>query len=129
MSLYDYSRWPNFTEEELNCSFTGKENPNIIAFTQLMDRVQSLRDRVGIPFKVTSGYRDKSHPNEVHKTSGGMHTKAAIDIQVPVEYCHRVLRLAFELGFTGVGVNLAGDHKYRFIHLDLREAPRVWSYK
>jgi hypothetical protein len=37
-----------------------------------------------------------------------------------------ILKLAFRIGFTGIGVNQKGDK--RFIHLDLREFPLVYSY-
>jgi hypothetical protein len=38
----------------------------------------------------------------------------------------RFLRLALELGFTGIGVQQKGTG--RFIHLDLRAVPAIWSY-
>lgn len=129
MDLYDYDRWDNFSKEELTCRHTGLENPNVGLFTHLMDDVQEIRSYIGVPFKVTSAYRDPSHPDEVCKERPGMHTKAAIDIQVPVEYCYLVLEKALELGFTGIGINLTGDHSQRFIHLDKRTTkPRIWSY-
>lgn len=130
MSLYDYSRWSNFTKEELVCQHTGKENPNVKEFTRLMDRVQALRSYMGIPFRVNSAYRHPTHPIEAKKAKGGMHTYAAIDIWVPVEYCHKLVDKAFLLGFTGIGINLKGAQSGRFIHLDIRpqEEARIWSY-
>ena len=129
MIKYDYNRWKNFTKRELICRFSGKENPNVAKFSALMDRVQELRDWYGKPLKVTSAYRHPTHPRESCKDYPGPHTIAAIDIQVPVEDCYKVLDKVFEMGFTGIGINLAGDHKSRFIHLDQRREPRVWSYK
>lgn len=129
MSLYNYDRWDNFTKEELICSHTGLENPNVGIFVSLMDDVQEIRSYVGVPFEVTSAYRHPTHPEEASRGKQGQHTKAAIDIRVPIEYCHIVLEKAFELGFTGIGVNLTGDLNQRFIHLDKRSSkPRVWSY-
>jgi len=37
-----------------------------------------------------------------------------------------VLRLAMHLQFTGIGVQQKGSG--RFVHLDLRKEPTVWSY-
>jgi hypothetical protein len=129
MSLYDYDRWENFSKDELICEHTGKENPNIVEFTDLMDSVQELRSSLGVPFTVNSAYRDKKHPIEASKRRFGMHTIAAIDIRVPTEHCYTLVSEAFELGFSGIGINLIGDHQYRFIHLDKRESsPRIWSY-
>ena len=127
--LYDYSQWPNFSHGELVCQHTGLENPNIDSFTSLMNWVQGLRDSVGVPFKVTSCYRHETHPYEVKKLKPGMHNIAAIDIQVPIEHAHELVRLAFQRGFTGIGWKMHGAQKNRFIHLDRRVGPqRIWTY-
>ena len=127
--LYDYSVWPDFTKEELVCQHTGEENPNVEAFTQLIDGLQELRDWYGKPIIVTSAYRSPKHPIEARKTNPGQHSIAAVDIQVPTEDCHKIVAKAFEMGYTGIGINLKGSKKSRFIHLDERRtAPRVWSY-
>ncbi len=131
--LYDYSRWKNFTRKELVCRDTGDENPNVEAFTQLMDDVQYLRTWAGIPFDVSSGYRALLHHIEAAKIALGIrpgeHTRAAIDFQVPTSHCHRIVKKAFEMGFTGIGINLTGEHGKRFIHLDERKSPpMIWSY-
>lgn len=127
--MYDYTRWPNFTKEELTCSFTGKENPNVKEFTQIIDDLQELRSWYGKPMIVTSAYRAPEHPVEARKERGGQHITAAVDFQVPTEDCHKILTYCFEKGFRGIGVNLTGLHRSRFIHLDNRtSAPRVWSY-
>lgn len=131
--LYDYSKWPDFTKKELTCRVTGKENPNVEAFTDLMNSVQELRTLLGFVFVVNSAYRSPEHPIEAVKIAkglrGGMHTYAAIDIKVPVEHCYRFVQEAMKMGFTGIGINLKGDHGQRFIHLDKRiKNPRIWSY-
>ena len=125
MSL-DYSRWPNFTKKELQCQHTGLGCPNEVEFTRLMDKVQELRNWLGLPITVTSGYRSPWHPIEQKKTFPGEHTRAAVDFNVLQENVHRVLAKCFELGFTGIGINMKGNH--RFIHVDLRQIPTVWSY-
>jgi len=127
--LYNYSLWENFSKDELVCQETGKENPNVEAFTVLMNEVQQLRRYFDIPFGVNSAYRSPSHSIEARKTKGGQHTIAAIDIIVPTEYCYDVVNEAFESGFTGIGINLTGSKSSRFIHLDRRTSePRIWSY-
>lgn len=129
-SLYDYDRWENFTKSELTCRDTGKENPDVKGFSEFMDHVQALRNVYGKRMVVTSAYRSPEHHKERDKPYSklGEHTRAAIDFRVPVQDCWEVLELAFQMGFTGIGINLKGDPKYRFIHLDRREDPRVWSY-
>ena len=121
----------NFTEDELSCSHCGEPNPNPL-FSVLMDKVQELRDWYGKPMTTTSGYRCENHPIEKRKIDNGkkagQHTIASIDFQVPPEDCHKVVKKAFEMGFTGVGINLKGPSKNRFIHLDIRNTPALWSY-
>lgn len=128
--LYNYSRWPNFTEQDLKCKHTGTENPNVEEFTELMDAVQELRTWACVPFVVTSGYRAPTHPTEARKKLGpGQHSRAAIDFRIPTRYCHEIVKKAFQMGFTGIGINLKGKHGGRFLHLDKRtSAPRIWSY-
>lgn len=133
MSIYDYTRWENFTKEDLECSQTGKENPNVVDFSDLMDMVQDLRTWANVPFHVSSAYRASEHPIEARKIAkggrAGQHSKAAIDFRVKTTDCYRIVAKAFEMGFTGIGINLTGDNGSRFIHLDLRtSAPRIWSY-
>lgn len=127
--MYDYSRWPNFNKNKLICQHTRAENPNIEEFTELMDGMQDLRDWYGKPMYVTSAYRSPTHPIEAKKTKPGQHSIAAIDFRVPTEDCYKLVARAFELGYTGVGINLKGDSSTRFIHLDKRiTPPRIWSY-
>ena len=83
-SLYDYSRYPNFTKDKLICSHTGLENPNVDKFGELMDRVQFLRSWAGVPFYVTSAYRSPQHPIEAKKAVAGQHSVAAIDFNLEI---------------------------------------------
>ena len=124
--MLDYSRWDNFTKKELQCQHTGRNNPNEVQFTRLMDMLQRLRNWYGLPMSVTSGYRSPWHPIEQKKTKPGEHTRAAIDFMVAQQDVHKVLAKCFEMGFTGIGINMKGDH--RFIHVDIRKVPAVWTY-
>ena len=117
--------WENFTDEELDCQHCGKENPNA-EFIELMNLVQVLRNRLGFPLPVASGYRCPDHPIEKAKRQPGQHSKAAVDIAVEFKQAHMLLREAMDMGFTGIGINQKGGG--RFIHLDIRKHPVVWSY-
>lgn len=98
-----------------------------------MRRLQNLRMAYGKPMKITSGYRDKSHPIEAKKNEPGAHyTGHACDIAVRGADALRLVQLAIVHGFTGIGVQQKGD--VRFIHIDdLTVAdkfprPNIWSY-
>lgn len=120
-----YKAYPSFSDKELACQHCGKFNEKE-EFNELMEKVQELRDEYGKGIPVTSAYRCESHPIEAAKQRAGYHSIAAIDLGVSGTDAYRILELAFKLGFTGIGVNQKGGS--RFIHLDRREVPTVWSY-
>ena len=67
---------------------------------------------------------------EAAKATPGAHASGqAADVACNGQEAYKLLKLALELGFTGIGVNQKGGG--RFIHLDtLTQPPRpnVWSY-
>ena len=122
----DWNNYPNFKASEFACKHCGEVKMDV-AF---MDKLQTLRTRYGKSIIITSGYRCKSHPVEAKKATSGAHTKGkAADLAVNGQDAYKVLKIAFDLGFTGIGVNQKGQG--RFIHLDTVEGaprPNVWSY-
>lgn len=135
MSEMDWSKYPNFSREEFECSATGYCDMN----ADFMEQIQILREVYGRPMVVTSGYRDPiEHPIEANKTRPGAHAYGvAADFKVSYGDAYELLAAAIELNvFTGIGIAQKGDPASRFIHLDtatsemLDGAPRptVWSY-
>jgi len=119
----NWSDYPNFTEAEFRCRHCGKQEMK----PEFMGRLQALRDVYKRPMSITSGYRCHDHPVEKAKAEPGMHsTGLACDVGVQGADAHELLRLAMHLGFAGIGVQQKGSG--RFIHLDLRSQPTVWSY-
>jgi uncharacterized protein YcbK (DUF882 family) len=109
-----------FDISEFDCSHTGW-NLMEVRFLYLLDE---LRHDCGFPFRITSGYRDPSHPEEAKKDKPGMHSKGlAADIKVDGGYQRFLLvAKAIEHGFTGIGVAKT------FVHVDLREDEVMWTY-
>lgn len=126
----DWSKYaPYFKEAEFRCKHTGK----CLMSEVYMDRLLSLRIAYGKPMKPTSGYRDKTHPIEAKKSTTGTHTTGrAADFAVEGGNAYRLVELAYQYGFTGIGVQQKGAG--RFIHLDDcapaagRPRPTMWSY-
>ena len=121
--------WKNFTLDEFSCKHCGKNEIN----HKLIDKLQVLRDGLGFPLVISSGYRCSEHPVEAKKNKLGTHTLGlAVDILVSHEKALEVLYKGIAHGFTGVGVNQKGNG--RFIHLDIAEnkdyqpRPNLWSY-
>ncbi|WP_407504147.1 D-Ala-D-Ala carboxypeptidase family metallohydrolase [Vibrio parahaemolyticus] len=120
------SRWSNFSDKELRCK-CGCNQPNTNPkFIKLMDKVQIIRDVLGVPLPISSAYRCVNHPIEAKKEKAGWHNIAAVDIAVRGKLAIEVMHLALNLGIKGIGVNQKGDG--RFIHLDARDEYAIWSY-
>ena len=73
------SSWKNFSLEEFACKHTGENNIS----HELIDKLQLLRDKVGFPLIINSGYRSKEHPIEAAKEKPGIHAEGlAVDVKV-----------------------------------------------
>lgn len=116
---------PFFTKGEFDCKHTG-ENKMVKEF---MDKLMFIRKLYGKPMVITSGYRHHTHPEESRKENPGYHSMGiACDIACWSDEAYYIVKLAFEAGFTGIGVSQSTRSGKRFIHLDLRSLPRIYSY-
>lgn len=123
----------HFSDAELRCTcgcgVNGMQQGTV-------DRLQRVRDQVGVPLVVSSGYRCPTHNAAVsHTGTTGPHTTGhAVDLAVRGPLAVRVLAVALQAGFCGVGVSQRGAYAGRFLHLDDCPAgpacprPAVWSY-
>jgi zinc D-Ala-D-Ala carboxypeptidase len=95
-------------------------------------KLDLLRESMGEPLKVNSGYRCPVRNLQVSSTGkNGPHTTGkAADIFCPDRlFAFKLVGLAFQLGFKGIGVSLADGSAY-YVHLDTLDEPRprMWSY-
>lgn len=118
-------RWPNFTDEEIACSCCGFFSPSP-QFSLLMDDAQVFRTVEKQPVPITSGYRCRRHPIEAKKSSPGEHTIAACDFGVVGQLAVKLMHFFLDRGYVGIGVQQKGNA--RFIHIDRRRVPAIWSY-
>lgn len=130
--MNDAPHYPgHFDRSEFLCSHCGAEGMR----QQTLDRLGRLRLAYGAPIVITSGYRCPQHPKEAAKASGpGAHAiGAAVDVRAIGREAYRLVKLALELGFTGVGISQR-DGQPRYVHLDDAEPetglvrPTMWSY-
>lgn len=124
MIVEDWSRYKNFDRSEFSCKCgCGRCEMQ----TGFMSRLQTLRTIWGKSMIITSGYRCPDHPVEKVKATPGTHTMGiAADIGISGADALTLLRVALEANFAGVGIQQKGAG--RFIHLDIREHPALWSY-
>ncbi|MBO54049.1 MAG: peptidase M15 [Dehalococcoidia bacterium] len=121
----------NFTTDEMACSCCGKSDMD----DEFMRILQSIRDEMQRPLKITSGFRCEEHNQRVSTTGKkGPHTFAkAADILISGADAMRLFTIAQKHGVSGVGMSQRGVHSKRFVHLDILspdEGPRptVWTY-
>ncbi len=122
---------PHFTTDEMKCKGTG-----ICTMDEVfMELLETIRCEYGKPMIVTSGYRAPEYNAKISKSgSKGPHTYGqAVDIHLVGADANAVIKIALQLGMTGVGIKQKGPHKGRFIHLDNlpngnHPRPWIWSY-
>jgi len=132
--------WPYFEDRELASPDLGYA----VMYEPFMRRLVTLREMMGIPLIVTSGYRSRVHHEEIYRKLGKPAPEhsahlygCAADIAVQGEHAYHLGRIAFALGFTGIWPKQHGGG--RFVHLDyitgaevsqaLRDSrPRLGSY-
>ena len=112
-----------FRLEEFNCTHTNLNEMD----HEFLVKLDELRERVGFPFIITSGYRDATHPAEARKAEPGTGTHCqgiAADIKVSNGFERmNIVHEALKLGFGGIGVSKS------FIHIDGRKTtPVMWTY-
>ncbi len=124
----DWAKYaPYFTEAEFRCRHTGK----CAMKPEFMDKLLAIRLEYGKPLKISSGYRDRTHPIEAVKRSTGEHTLGTCcDVAVQGEDAVRLLEIALRHGITRVGVQQKGEG--RFLHLGIGGGglpnPAIWNY-
>lgn len=97
---------------------------------RLVEILQAIRDFVGKPVKITSGFRSKEYQLDLkrrgYETAKGMSTHevgAAVDISVTGMSGQELEAVAESQGIKAIGVGQS------FIHIDLRnDKTRRWTY-
>lgn len=108
----------NFTLAEFACRCCGaaKIDPGLV------QKLQQLRDRIGKPISITSGYRCQAHNRAVGGATQSQHMHGtAADIMVKGLAPATVAEHAEAIGFGGIG-------RYAtFTHVDVRAGRARWS--
>lgn len=99
---------------------------------EYLRKLDELRELCGFPLVVNSGYRSPEYNNRVSGSGlTGPHTTGkAADFAIDTsQKRYIILKHAFDLGFTGIGVGKS------FVHLDTLDdsdeftmRPNVWTY-
>lgn len=127
----DRKGWEFFTLDEMKCKGTGRCEMN----EGFMNALVKLRKVYGKPMAVSSGFRDPAYNKQIGGADNSAHIYGkAVDIRVSGVDAWRLVNLAMQGGFTGIGVKQKGPVNERFIHLDTMgnedgsPRPAIWSY-
>jgi uncharacterized protein YcbK (DUF882 family) len=113
-----YWRWENFTPKEIACRGTGK----LLVNEDALDKLQALRDKIGKPFHVNSGYRSPEHNEAVGGAPNSKHMEGiAFDISLSNLDRQILYQEAMAHGFNGIGQYPS------FMHIDTRQNKARWD--
>ena len=124
--------WNYFSVDELKCKGTDECEMD----EGFMKKLEALRHEFNEPMIVSSGYRHESYNQVIGGAKNSPHLYGkAVDIVISGKSAYRLMKLAIQHGFTGIGVSQRGPHEKRFLHIDTMEnsdthpRPWIWSYK
>jgi len=112
----------NFNMQEFEC--THPDHRHVRVDEELVEKLQQLRDKLGVPLIINSAYRCPERNKQVGgaKNSQHLYGKAADismhNIDLPIE---EVRELAEKIGFRGIGLYNS------FIHVDVRHRKARWD--
>lgn len=135
----------NFTIVELGC-WCGREDCQMLPieqpdFVNFVKELQHLRNVLGFPLAVNSGYRCPQYNREIYVKRAlaaglpepeldayldGPHTKGASDIGIAFERMYKLMSEAVQRNM-GVGAHQRGEVANRYIHID-NLGSRFWTY-
>lgn len=94
----------------------------VILHSDLLKRLNSLREAINRPIYINSGYRCKVRNEEVGGVKGSFHKLGmAVDIK------GKGINI-FDLAIYAEGVGFNGIGKYKtFLHLDVRDTKHIWE--
>ena len=124
--------WNYFSVDELKCKGTDECEMD----EEFMKKLETLRHEFNEPMIVSSGYRHESYNQVIGGAKNSPHLYGkAVDVVISGKSAYRLMKLAIQHDFTGIGVSQRGPHEKRFLHIDTMEnsdthpRPWIWSYK
>ena len=122
----------DFVDEEFFCNdlyrtpVPSKYQFNLV---DLVSQLQIMRDRIGLPFRISSGYRTALHNQIVggEKNSQHLYCKAA-DIETPIGIRLVDFQDSFDEAMNGGIIINGGLGRYTWgLHYDIGPGPRRWD--
>lgn len=113
--LNDFQLSPHFNLREFVCPCCGA----VKVYPELVQKLESLRQRIGRPIVLNSGYRCPEHNRQVNGKEHSLHLAGkAADIAVHGLGLQQLLKEVEKENFGGIGVYP------NFLHVDIGERRR-----
>jgi uncharacterized protein YcbK (DUF882 family) len=111
----------NFSLHEFECH----DGSHLVKLDEvLIEKLQQLRDKIGLPITINSGYRTPEHNTKIGGAPKSQHMLGkAADISVRGWTAKQITEMAETIGFGGIGIY----HKQNFVHVDVRETKTRWE--
>lgn len=116
----------NFNRAEFACKGANCCGHSAPVSVRLVNALQTLRDKLGVPLTINSGFRCVKHNAAVGGKPNSQHLYGtAADVACPKGYTPKLLaQTAEELClFDGIGIY----HNKNFVHLDVRGVKARWD--
>jgi hypothetical protein len=112
-------RWKYFTRNELDSPDDG----SLVINEDAIDKLERMRELMGVPLKINSAYRSKKHNAKVEGAEGSMHRQGrAFDISNKGHDPAELYQAAVKAGFTRFGFART------YLHVDTGNPPTWWEY-
>lgn len=113
----------NFKLREFHC----KDGSNLVKIDSvLIDKLQKLRDRLGVPLTINSAFRTEAYNKKIKGSPKSQHIQGtAVDVSIRniKMKIEDIAKIAESIGFTGIGLYDT------FIHLDVRPGKSKFDYR
>lgn len=117
-----------FSEDEMKCKCCGQLPEGGISKT-LLEKLDELRELVGVPIHVSCMYRCPKHNAEVGGVPNSQHVDGtAADIYTDNLTVDELADFAVQVGFDGIGRYYDSE----FVHVDVRddgESPKGYTWE
>lgn len=114
----------HFSEREFMCKCYRHTGLDHVIDKRLVDVLEQIRERVGEPVFILSGYRCPEHNAEVGGVSNSQHLfGTAADIYCDGVSVERLAEIAEECGADGIG----RYYEQGFVHVDVRGEWARWE--
>lgn len=109
----------NFKLKEFQCK---DGNYEVRLDSRLLEKLQQLREKIGRPIMINSGYRTVEHNKSVGGSPNSQHILGkAADITASGMTPKKIAAMAEEIGFGGIGIYST------FVHVDVRKVKSRWN--